>query len=619
MVSTVACRHSRLIRILVNGAPSHLAPIFVAEIGRDGSMAQVGFLPRVLPLILAAWQETEGLQQTCSQECQNFFTHASECLHYDDRKVCGCSMSTSPLAGDARCCLLEAFRKCLTSNCSHYAPFDFTQVTFNTKTDQATDGWWILGQGRLAGTRWKFNSTDLGTCKLFSHKGIKGGNKSYNFAMPEDWSGVFYAAVPNFTQIYGQRGNAIQQTVKMGFTIEESAKSFNWDLSAIPNGAPGECLDKSWVGKSYCDITFNKSATDDNCKSVGGPSNPSNWSCPDPHDAGCHGGCPTDSVKHPYREGWWGMGACYNYDECKERNGGWCSYFNQRGYKVKAAKDLDCHFNKGGNCECPWDSARSLPKNIFQCSFGEDEKDIGGPNQDCFTAPHDDRKDISCDNASPGEQVLSVDICLWGDKDCDGTLKSTTFNAKCEGKVKGKCPTKGTEICNTNGKCCPEDCPDYDPQDLTNIKKCEELLDHVKDEAKVNSTLRQCQGYSLPLGNKRYACMLLSTQKLQCEPTNFTADETVSCTAPGKVQNDPDLHWTRFECEQAPGKAWCEVRPPSPLEKCEALCPKTLSKCENCYNPNNTPCFDSNAGVCAGLKKNRDQKVAEKQDSFHVH
>ena len=113
--------------------------------------------------------------------------------------------------------------------------------------------------------------------------------------------------------------------------------------------------------------------------------------------------------------------------------------------------------------------------------------------------------------------------------------------------------------------------------------------------------------------------MLLSTQKLQCEPTNFTADETVSCTAPGKVQNDPDLHWTRFECEQAPGKAWCEVRPPSPLEKCEALCPKTLSKCENCYNPNNTPCFDSNAGVCAGLKKNRDQKVAEKQDSFHVH
>ena len=162
-------------------------------------------------------------------------------------------MSTSPLAGDARCCLLETFRKCLTSNCSHYAPFDFTQVTFNTKTDQATDGWWILGQGRLAGTRWKFNSTDLGTCKLFSHKG---GNKSYNFPVPEDWSGVFYAAVPNFTQIYGQRGNAIQQTVKMEFTIEESAKSFNWDLSAIPNGAPGECLDKSWVGKSYCNITF---------------------------------------------------------------------------------------------------------------------------------------------------------------------------------------------------------------------------------------------------------------------------------------------------------------------------------------------------------------------------
>lgn len=539
-------------------------------------------------------------RQTCSQDCRNFFNDVSKCLHHDD-KVCGCSMSTSAGdAGDARCCLLEAFQKCLTSDCSQYAPFKYTQVVFNTKTDQATDGWWILGQGRLNGTRWKFNSKDLGTCKLFSHKG---GKESYTLTMPEDWSGNFYAAVPNFTQKYRQIGTAIQQTVKMEFTIEEAAKSFNWDLSAIPNAAPGECLSKSWFGKSYCNVTFGKS-DDTYCQSYGIPSNPSNWSCQYP-DGSCHGGCPADSVKHPYREGWWGMGACYNYDKCKKLNGGWCSYFNQRGYKVTAKKHLDCRFNKNGNCACAWDSARSLPKNIFQCSFGEDEKEIGGTHQDCFTAPHDDRKDISCDNASPGEQVLIVDICLWGDQDCDGTLKSTTFNAKCEGKMKGRCENR---TCPTNGKCCPADCPDYDPWDLTNIKKCEELLDHVNDKGKVNDTLSQCQGFSLPLGNKSYACMLLrNTRDLPCEPKDFKADDTATCADPGKLQDDPELRWTRFECEKTPGKRWCEVGPPPPLKKCEALCPKTQGSCANCYNPKYTPCYDKGAdggkGACTGTLK----------------
>lgn len=536
-----------------------------------------------------------------AKACQDFFDNVDQCKGHADDKYCGCDLVSKQdtASDDSRCCLLGALNMCLAAAGKPGAAsptFGWMTVNFDIKTDKPTEGWWILGQGRLDGKHWKFASDELGTCKLFS-------SGSYVQYVPEDWSGNFYAAPPEFTENYKAWAGADQQTVKVELTVEADAKSFNWDLSAIPNNGAGECLESSYEGKKFCGVTFNSTA-DANCPSVGKPSNPTDWKCQDENNV-CSGTCPGVGV--PYRYGWWGTEACYDYDQCKKSNGGWCSYFNQRGYLVTAAKNITCKFNEQ-DCDCDWGKVRKPPKeDQFQCSYGTTDLDIGGAQQDCFTAPHDDRKDMGCSMENSEKLALSVDICLWGDKKCDGSLKDPVSLTNCEGKVYGTCPPPtDPQVCPTNGKCCTtgEKCPDFDPMDTSTIPTCSDLLDEVKDDKKLASILNSCRGQDYRIGQTTYACMTLRQNHPfpnNCEPDNFKADETAICGDEKPLSFDSEYHWTRYTCEKTAGKAWCKMDY-EPLEKCEKLCPKDNPPCDNCYDENHaTGCYDQSAPtpVCA--------------------
>ena len=390
-------------------------------------------------------------------------------------------MQNGPVDGnksDPRCCLIEWLRDPCDKEANALA---LSHVEFTSFSQNPTDLWSALSTNELQKGAWNF--VDGPVCRVATNL-TKGDQVVMRF--PPGWSGNTFATKADWeADMVGRQvkwgGAAHSVLLEYTFGCTECGddsldEQFWWDLSAIPNSEPGQCVASGLLHHSckqepsQCAVELAGSAivygnNDHECKGkTGHPMDPDGWF---QWQFGKANGdwalvpsWGTDgrakSANAGYRYNWFGSPACYNYDDCKSKatNGGVDAYLNGRGFKVDvpiAAPDVPiyCYFDgwKGYWQDSNHKSVNGSVTEVL-CTHGTNHSTIAGADQDCMTSPHEDWKSLACKrNVSRtlpprhppptppitdsvrnaqlaammnGTVVLRVSICQWHDVNCTG-------------------------------------------------------------------------------------------------------------------------------------------------------------------------------------------------------
>jgi len=386
------------------------------------------------------------------------------------------SMQNRPLDKtklDARCCLIDW----LANGCDPEAnELTKSRIDFRVKSQPPTDLWAALSTNELQSGSWNFRDGPI--CLVRSNVS-RGQVVSMRF--PPGWSGNTFATRAGWVSSqaeqqvkWGGAAHSILLEYTFGCTVcndQSVDEQFWWDLSAIPNSEPGQCVSQQLMHHSckqaptQCSPALQHSAVvygnnDAECLNhTSKAADPGGWYewQNDPEIDGDWAKVPpwgadirAPSTGHGYRFGWFGSPACYNYDDCKRKatDGGVDAFLNGRGFKVtipyapsSSKHTSHCAFDgwKGYWRDGNHKQSHTTGVAIAACTFGRTHAEIGGTEQDCMTSPHEDWKSLACllnhtlaNEAArngtgkplhPGDNsslVLTVDVCQWGDKLCTG-------------------------------------------------------------------------------------------------------------------------------------------------------------------------------------------------------
>eukprot|EP00928_Gymnodinium_smaydae_P026084 TRINITY_DN20584_c0_g2_i1.p1 TRINITY_DN20584_c0_g2~~TRINITY_DN20584_c0_g2_i1.p1 ORF type:complete len:598 (+),score=65.87 TRINITY_DN20584_c0_g2_i1:32-1825(+) len=540
-----------------------------------------------------------------------------KCVDFDSpADVCGCKngdfTDTATKRKDNRCCLLATFNDLLPTGQLKFGNtvLKSMKVTFRVVSRDATDLWWVLAKGNAQGNMWQFNSFNLAKCRMFSAASGAAGTRQYVQYFPQLWSGNMLPTFAGFFKKYNTRQPGDQQTIGMEITLEKDM-TFSFDLTAIPGGSPGVCLQSSYVNSGYLDVKFESEVLDKSCESRGDPSNPLNWKAINGNPTGtCY---EKDAVPPPYRKNWYGTEACYSYEDCKAKAGGWCSYMGSRGMKVTSTS------NCTQNDVCSWSSGG---RTVYSCSWGATDDALGSRaplphGQDCFTAPHDDWKLVSCPQAD-----LAVNVCNWGDEDCEGFHgPDRSDTVACEGGRPWKQCSQGDK-CDLDGSCCPSSgvcLPVPGPNAMADPEDCAVSIAQMSGTSNIFRANNTCQGFALARESdgKMFGCFVLDNSNLPCGTVEKPNSDVARCALWNVIQDDPTLYWTRRTCDNSVGKRWCEVKARGERRKCKNVCelnpptsttppPYSVSACQTqcqamASESTGFACYDYGSNICAGI------------------
>jgi hypothetical protein len=467
--ATVAMRASLLPLVLVMGA---------GGFGRPSSHPQPPEPPP--PPCRAHTKPTPGSVSACTSSTSNWTDCRCPSADPLSWPPTWASMQNSPMDKtklDPRCCLLEWLRDTCDAEANAVAK---SRIDFTMVSRKATDLWAALSTNERQSGEWNFVN---GPSCLVQANATQGKTVSMRF--PPGWSGNTFATRAGWVSSqagqqvkWGGAAHSILLEYTFGCTScadQSTDAQFWWDLSAIPNSEPGQCVVPALTHHSckqvptQCDPALKESmvvyGNNDvkECRGEGSKaSDPGgwfkwqndkvingNWSLVPPWGADSR----APAKGHGYRYSWFGTPACYNYDDCKAKamNGGVDAFLCGRGFSATVPllnsrnasipeHTSQCAFDGWKGYWRDNNHIQSHPGGVstVSCTFGSMHSEIGGTFQDCMTSPHEDWKSLACtlnlslaqaEAASSGRALrhgdnssllLQVSVCQWGDQTCSG-------------------------------------------------------------------------------------------------------------------------------------------------------------------------------------------------------
>lgn len=245
---------------------------------------------------------------------------------------------------DPRCCLIEWLRDPCDAEANSLAK---SRVEFTAVSQKPTDLWATLSTSEGKSGLWNFE----GGPSCLVQKDLQRGD-AVALRFPPGWSGNTFATKAGWVNTqaghqvkWGGAAHSILFEYTFGCTAcpdPTSDTEYWWDLSAIPNAEPGQCVSAGLLHRSchaqpsQCDPRLSKSVVvygnnDAECRGKAGqPQDPGGWYKwqNDKAIAGNWSLVPswgadhrTPTAGHGYRFNWFGEPACYNYDDCKAKVG----------------------------------------------------------------------------------------------------------------------------------------------------------------------------------------------------------------------------------------------------------------------------------------------------------